>query len=101
MTFRAWAIAVATVLAVLPWTVALAGTLYAFFCAPVTHFGSIMRGSFALAFWIAVACFATSVSACVDALQRLPWMVSAVVSFCYMLVFAAMHGVRWFAVSTG
>jgi hypothetical protein len=94
MTRRSWAIAGATLLAALPWVFAAAGTVYAYYFVPVVQQKPLLLGTYLLAFWIAIACFATAVSACVDASHRIPWAISAAASFFYTLAFAASHGLR-------
>jgi hypothetical protein len=94
MTQRSRAIAGAAVLAVLPWALAAAGAVYAYWLVPVLQQQPLMQGIFVLAFWIAIACFATAAFVCADASYKIPWVASAVVSFLYTLAFAAIHGLR-------
>jgi hypothetical protein len=94
MTPRSWAIAGATVLAALPWVFAAAGVAYAYGFLPVAQQKPLMLGTFLLAFWVAIACFATAVFACVDAPSRIPWAASAVASFFYAVVFAASNSLQ-------
>lgn len=97
MTQRSWGIASAAVLGALPWAVAAAGAVYAYWLVPVLQQKPLMQGIFVLAFWIAIACFTTSASACADASHKIPWVISAVASFFYTLAFAAIHGLPWLA----
>lgn len=94
MTQRSWGIASAAVLGALPWAVAAAGAAYVYWLVPVLQQKPLMQGIFVLAFWIAIACFTTSASACADASHKIPWVISAVASFFYTLAFAAIHGLR-------
>jgi hypothetical protein len=94
MSRRSWVIAGATLLAALPWALAAAGMVYAYYFVPQVQQKPLMLGIFLLAFWVAIACFATAVFACVDAPRRLPWLASALASFSYTLAFAALHGLQ-------
>jgi hypothetical protein len=94
MTSRSGVVASATLLAALPWAVAAAGAVYAYYLEPGAQQKTVLLGSIFLGFWIAVASFCTAVVTCVDAPRKRPWALSAAAGFCYMLAYAAIQGLR-------